>query len=133
MSGIIFDSGTVESNSSVNVQLEGLQLQPSTRYYWRVTVTDNHGETAVSQPGAYFETGLLGSGWSGAQWIASGSGAPQTSEPGADLIKDYGAPQTAITSTCGRSAQKARCHASAHTYGTTAIRSAWPRSISEYL
>ncbi len=89
MSGIVFDSGTVESASSVNVQLDGLQLQPSTRYYWRVTVTDNHGETAVSQPGAYFETGLLGSGWSGAQWIASGTGAPQTSEPGADVIKDY--------------------------------------------
>ena len=89
MSGIVFDSGTVDSNASANVTLEGLQLQPSTRYYWRVTVTDNYGETAVSEPGAYFETGLMGSGWSGAQWIAPGTGAPQISNPDAENIKDY--------------------------------------------
>lgn len=88
MSGIVYDSGTVDSNSSANVKLEGLQLQPSTRYYWRVTVTDNHGETAVSQPGAYFETGLMGSGWSGAQWIAPGTGAPQAVDPGV-AVKDF--------------------------------------------
>ena len=69
MSETVYDSGTVNSRESANVELEGLELQPSTRYYWRVTVTDNHGERATSTNPAYFETGLMGSGWSGAQWI----------------------------------------------------------------
>ena len=110
MSGIVFDSGTVDSNASANVTLEGLQLQPSTRYYWRVTVTDNYGETAVSEPGAYFETGLMGSGWSGAQWIAPGTGAPQISNPDA-----------------GRLAPKTGFRVSGRMYGITALQNVSPR------
>lgn len=88
MSGIVYDSGTVESSSSANVKLAGLQLEPSTRYYWRVTVTDNNGETATSPAGAYFETGLMDSGWSGAQWIAAGD-ANSTVVEDADNLKNY--------------------------------------------
>lgn len=77
MSETVYDSGTVTSGESVNVRLEGLNLQPSTRYYWRVTVTDNHGKTATSTTPAFFETGLMGSGWSGAQWIKA---APATAD-----------------------------------------------------
>lgn len=69
MGGIVYDSGVVESGESSGVRLDGLHLQPQTRYYWRVTVTDNHGESAVSKDAAYFETGLMDAGWSGAEWI----------------------------------------------------------------
>ena len=73
MSAIVYDSGIVESAESAGVTLEGLNLQPSTRYYWRVTVTDNHGSTAVSDGKAFFETGLMDSGWGGAEWIKAAS------------------------------------------------------------
>lgn len=86
MSGIVYDSGDIASDKSVNVQLDGLALQPSTRYYWRVTVTDSHGATATSTP-AYFETGLMGTGWSGARWICAGNGAD--TEDVASEVTDY--------------------------------------------
>jgi len=64
----VWSSGMVESESSQYVPATGISLEPRTRYYWSVTVTDNHGNTAQSSP-AYFETGLMDSGWDGAQWI----------------------------------------------------------------
>ena len=66
---VIYDTGVVQSPQSVGVTLSALPLKPATRYYWKVTVADNKGETATSTETAYFETGLLGSGWSGAKWI----------------------------------------------------------------
>lgn len=69
LSQVVWDSGSVTSSESVNVKAEGFNPQPSTRYYWGVTVTDNYGETASSTTPAYFETGLMGTGWSGAKWI----------------------------------------------------------------
>ena len=68
-SRIVWDSGTVTSDQSVKVPAVGIKLLPSTRYYWTVTVTDNKGKKVKSKENAYFETGLMGSGWSGAQWI----------------------------------------------------------------
>lgn len=93
MGQMVYDSGVVRSGESANVELEGLQLQPSTRYYWRVTVTDNHGETASSASSAYFETGLMGSGWSGAEWIKV---ADATAQGGDGLKMDIEADLTLI-------------------------------------
>lgn len=82
MASIVYDSGVVESPLSANVELENLYLEPATRYYWTVAVTDNYGETVISQPGNFFETGLMDAGWSGAQWITAGNGdAGDTSDP----------------------------------------------------
>ena len=69
LSQVVWASGTVTSAESVNVRAEGFTPQPSTRYYWAVTVTDNFGNSASSKTPAYFETGLMDSGWSGARWI----------------------------------------------------------------
>lgn len=71
LSQIVWESGTVTSSEAANVKAEGFTPAPSTRYYWGVTVTDNYGEKATSTIPAYFETGLMESGWSGAQWINS--------------------------------------------------------------
>ena len=65
---VVWESGNVESDQSVNVEAKGFTPAAETRYYWRVTVTDNKGETAVSSEKAYFETGLGQVGekaWSG--------------------------------------------------------------------
>lgn len=74
MAAVVYDSGVVETSQSSGVKLNELDLSPSTRYYWQVTVTDNRGNSAVSETGTFFETGLRDSGWSGATWIAAGNG-----------------------------------------------------------
>ena len=42
-------------------------LQPRTRYYWRVKVTGDNGESAVSEP-AFFETAKMQEPWQ-AIWV----------------------------------------------------------------
>lgn len=66
----VFDSGTVGSDASVNIPYNGKALIASTRYFWKVQIKDQDGNTIVSEP-SWFETGLMGSGWSKAQWIGS--------------------------------------------------------------
>ncbi len=65
----IYDSGKVLSGESVGVVYQGKALQPSTRYYWKVSVWDESGTEITSTEPAWFETGLLGSGWSDARFI----------------------------------------------------------------
>jgi len=82
----VWDSGLIESGESSNVLAEGCVLQPSTRYYWSVTVRDNKGNEATSSELAYFDTGLMSSGWSGAKWIKATDAAYGTLE---ENVKDY--------------------------------------------
>lgn len=93
LSQVVWESGTVTSSESTNVKAEGFQPSPSTRYYWGVTVTDNHGEKASSTTAAYFETGLMDSGWSGAKWINALGAAAGGSDSGSSIdpstVKNY--------------------------------------------
>ena len=57
-SDIVWESGTIESSQSVDVQTTGFTPQARTRYYWQVSVTDNKGNAATSEELAYFEIGL---------------------------------------------------------------------------
>lgn len=66
---VVFDSGYIDSDKSVGVRLDEPNLLPSTRYYWTVTVRDNKGNEVTSREMAYFDTGLLSSGWGDAVWI----------------------------------------------------------------
>jgi alpha-L-rhamnosidase len=75
--GELWTSGQIASCQSVDVPYSGEALQASTRYFWNVTVWDNQGGNATSDEFSYFETGLLNSGWSGAQWIKATS-VPQS-------------------------------------------------------
>lgn len=72
---------------SVGVVYQGKALQPSTRYYWKVSVWDESGTEITSTEPAWFETGLLGSGWSGARWI--GSSETQLSKYRSHYVIDY--------------------------------------------
>ena len=83
---VVWDSGVIESSESSNVPAEGISLQPSTRYFWSVTVRDNKGNEASSDEQAYFDTGLMGSGWSGAKWIKASDEAYGTS---VGSVSDY--------------------------------------------
>ena len=65
--GSIWQTGMRVSREQL-VTYEGPALQPFTRYYWMVTIRDNHGQ-ATRGPVAYFETGMMDpSRWKGS-WI----------------------------------------------------------------
>lgn len=70
----IWDSGRISSGESTNIPYAGPELQPSTRYFWRVTVwgaanQTDPGKPYPSSPTSWFETGLLQqSNWH-AEWI----------------------------------------------------------------
>jgi alpha-L-rhamnosidase len=66
----VFDSGKTLSDLSLGVVYRGKVLRPSTRYFWKVLVWDEKGNIIESAP-SWFETGLMGTGWSRAQWIGS--------------------------------------------------------------
>lgn len=61
----------VKEGKELNSAAEKLEFQQNahTRYYVRVTVTDDKGEIAVSEP-AYFETGKMEEPWVG-KWITT--------------------------------------------------------------
>lgn len=81
-----FDTGKVNSSSSVGIVYSGDALRPSTRYYWKVTVWDEKGRVLQSEPD-WFETGLLDADWRDAKWI----GSPQyvLSKYRAPFVIDY--------------------------------------------
>ena len=64
---LLWDSGEDAGLSSVDCPVT-LDLQPRTRYWWRVTVQGDNGEQATSAA-AWFETSKMGEEWAG-KWIA---------------------------------------------------------------
>ena len=67
---LVYDSGMVRTDASLNIPYEGAALRGSTRYFWKVQVWDQDNNLVESAP-TWFETGLMGTGWSRAQWIGS--------------------------------------------------------------
>ncbi|MBB6693484.1 family 78 glycoside hydrolase catalytic domain [Cohnella xylanilytica] len=75
----LWDSGRVEGDASVHVEPTGVALRSRARYYYRVEVWNERGESSGwSAPGTYWETGLLTTG----EWTADWISAPQGLEPG---------------------------------------------------
>lgn len=73
----VWNSGVVDSDASVEVSYDGAALEPATRYFWQVRVTDNNGETSAWSEAAWFETALPEAGaWDGAEWISVAAPAP---------------------------------------------------------
>lgn len=64
----VWDSGKIASDRTTYVDYDGEPLSPMTRYYWNVTAWDKD-DVPVTSETAFFETGLMDSGWSGAKWI----------------------------------------------------------------
>ena len=90
-SDVVWESGTVESSQSADVQTSGFTPQARTRYYWQVTVTDNKGNAATSTESAYFEIGLKdATAWDRSRWIKASTN-PKGSSAGESQaeIKDY--------------------------------------------
>lgn len=106
----VWDSGRVESGSSLNVKYAGPALKPSTRYFWRVQVWggDQAGEREYpASETTLWETGLLNEGaWRGewigwetkeeaaerkapARWIANPDVIPGTAKKNSEQIYAY--------------------------------------------
>ena len=82
----VFDTKKINSDNSLNIVYNGMDLKPATRYYWQVTVWDENGHKIKSDV-SWFETGLLNSGWGNAQWI--GSAYPPLSKYRTSFDIDY--------------------------------------------
>lgn len=64
----VWDSGRVPSNT-LDVAYSGPELQPSTRYFWRVTVWGVDSKPYPSSSASWFETGLMHQDNWHAEWI----------------------------------------------------------------
>ncbi len=67
---VVWNSGKVKSDMSLNIQYEGSPLKPQTRYYWKVFVWNEKNKKNTAE--SWFETGLMNSGlsaWKDAKWI----------------------------------------------------------------
>ncbi len=68
----LWNTGKVNSDTSLGITYEGKKLAATTRYNWTATVWDQDGQS--SQQTSWFETGLMNpdpnlSAWDGATWI----------------------------------------------------------------
>ncbi|MFY9297085.1 MAG: alpha-L-rhamnosidase N-terminal domain-containing protein, partial [Caldicoprobacterales bacterium] len=66
LSDPIWDTGVVKSSESAHVVYAGPKLQSSARYFYRVKITDNHGNESPWSDTAFFETAMLDN----SQWKA---------------------------------------------------------------
>jgi alpha-L-rhamnosidase len=64
----VWESGWVESDTSVHIIYEGEPLESMTRYFWRVRIKDQSGQNSDWSETAFFETGIHIDDWR-AQWI----------------------------------------------------------------
>jgi len=66
---VLWTSGKITSDKSVGIRGNGISLLPSTPYWWAVDVWDQDDHKISSTEEAFFETGLMSTGWSGAEWL----------------------------------------------------------------
>lgn len=60
---VFFDSGEVFSDASVNIIVDGINLSPSTSYFVRVKISDNHDDISPWSPVAAFFSGIVDKPW----------------------------------------------------------------------
>lgn len=76
---LVWDSGKVESGDSHAVFNADVALEPAARYFWQVSIWEEDNTVLRSEETAFFETGLMDSGWSNAMFISPPENA-ETSE-----------------------------------------------------
>ncbi len=69
----VWDSGKVNSDTSVGILYTGDSLEAKKSYYWDVTIWNQDGEKVTSRREDYstFEMGLLDGDFHGAEWISA--------------------------------------------------------------
>ena len=78
---LLWDSGRVESGSTIGAEYEGEALRSGSQCVWKVRVWDGADNPSPYSSSAVFEMGLLEkSDWEGA-WISAGKGPARDMEP----------------------------------------------------
>ena len=87
--GLLWNSGKIESDQSVHVPYSGPSLASGQRVYWKVRVWDEIGRE-VESSSTWWEMGLLErTDWE-AQWIGAPFwGGPRTASPAPYLRKEF--------------------------------------------
>src|SRR5690606_28545554 len=70
-SAVLWDSGKIESAMSVHIELDQLQPEARTRYYYRVRAWDQPGPVTECSETAFFETRLMDARQGQAAWIGA--------------------------------------------------------------
>lgn len=68
-SDLLWDTGIIMSDESIQLEYGGPELKPRTRYFYRVKVWDNFERESLWSDTAWWETGLLHSTEWKAEWI----------------------------------------------------------------
>ncbi|HSO86910.1 MAG TPA: alpha-L-rhamnosidase N-terminal domain-containing protein, partial [Draconibacterium sp.] len=76
---LIWTSGKVTGDNSVNVEYEGPELQSMQRVYWQVRIWDSNNKVSDWSKPAFWEMGILNPGLWKASWISKAN-EPETAE-----------------------------------------------------
>ncbi len=91
---LIWESGKVNSNQSVNVEYQGPELESMQRVYWQVRIWDNQNKATKWSEPAYWETGILNPELWTASWITmENEKEMEGSKPSHFLRKVFSAPK----------------------------------------
>lgn len=86
--GDLWDSGKVLSDSSIQVEYKGKQLEPRQRCFWKVRVYDASGTVSGWSKPQEWEMGLFrANDWGVSKWIAMQG--PESGSPAPYLRKDF--------------------------------------------
>jgi alpha-L-rhamnosidase len=92
---LLWTSGKVSSDQSVNVIYEGPALKSMQRAYWQVRIWDNKGKATSWSAPAWWEMGLLDAASWKASWITmAGESELKGSKPSQYFRKDFSAKKT---------------------------------------
>jgi alpha-L-rhamnosidase len=68
---LIWDSGLIKKDESIQITYAGPALQSKKRYYWQVQVKDNYGNTSAWSERSFWQMGLLNKDDWTAKWITT--------------------------------------------------------------